>query len=106
MKKRISVRGLKMLLDHYKPRKVTLYTENQEWYRQSDTCILRLTFPNLIVYDNQNMVCLKSNTGSICFEQVRYVEVDTDSTVLGTIITVICGDSELCNETTYTLVAA
>ena len=48
---------------------------------------------------------MKSGMNSVCFNGVKFAEIDTESTVLGTILTLYCGNSRASKPTvTYTLI--
>lgn len=106
MKKQVSVRELKDFCERNPPNQVTYYTENQTYYNASnDLCKLRLHFQVVLIYENPNLVCLKSGASSVCFNGVRFAEIDTESTVLGTILTLYCGNSKASKGAeTYTLI--
>jgi len=107
MKKVISVRELQEYLKCHKVNSVVFYTENQRWYCASDPCKIRMSFPIMLINENPNLICLKSGVQSILFDRVKAIEIDTDSTVLGTIFTVFCGDFNTEGyDTTYTLIVA
>ncbi len=107
MRKRVSVKELKEYCERNKPKQVTYYSENQDWYRVSDPCKLRMHFPIMLICENPSLICLKSGTSTICFDRVCSVEIDTETTVLGTILTVYCGCSGAKEpEITYKLIAA
>lgn len=105
MKKRVSVRELKGYCEKNSPNQVTYYSENQERFTGIGLCKLRLHFQVVLIYENPNQVCLKSGASSICFNNVRFAEIDTESTVLGTILTLYCGGSRSAEPSVaYTLV--
>lgn len=107
MKKRVSVRELKEYCERNKPRQVTYYSENQDRYRGSDPCKLRLHFQTMLICENPDRICLKSGESSVCIDRVRFIEIDTETTVLGAIFTVYCGGSGTkAKEITYKLIAA
>lgn len=93
MRKRVTVRELKDYYSKNKPNEVSFLTENQPWYRVSDPCKAKLTFPVMMICENPNLVCLKSGSNTLCFDRVKFAEMDTDTTVLGTIIRLFCEDS-------------
>lgn len=106
MKKQVSVRDLKDYCERNTPNQITYYTENQAC-RNADKalCKLRLHFQVVLIYENPNLVCLKSGASSICFNGVRFAEIDTESTVLGTILTLYCGNSKASKDAeAYTLI--
>lgn len=93
MKKQVSVRELKDFCERSSPSQITYYTENQtQSNAASDLCKLRLHFHVVLIYENPNQVCLKSGASNVCFNEVRFAEIDTESTVLGTILTLYCGN--------------
>lgn len=106
MKKQISVRELKDFCERNSPSQITYYTENQTYGdASSDLCKLRLHFQVVLIYENPNQVCLKSGGSSVCFNEVRFAEIDTESTVLGTILNLCCGGSGGSKPSaTYTLI--
>lgn len=107
MKKQVSVKELKEYYEMKKPRQVTYYSENQDWYCVSDPCKLRMHFPIMLICENPSLICLKSGASTICFDRVLFVEIDTETTILGTILTVYCGGTGSKEpEITYKLIAA
>lgn len=93
MKKQVSVRELKEYCERNSPNQVTYCSENQGGCKGANLCKLRLHFQAVLIYENPNQVCLQSNSSSVCFNEVRFAEIDTESTVLGTILTLYCGSS-------------
>lgn len=107
MKKKVTVRELKEYCDKNKPHCVQFFTDNQLWYRASDPCKIRMTFPIMLIFENPNLICLKSGANTISFDRVKFIEIDTDITMLGTVFTVFCGEfGKEGYDTTYTLIAA
>ena len=105
MKKRISVRELREYCSKNKPQQVFFCTENQEWYRVADPCKLRLTFPIMLICENPNLICLKSETNTMCIDRVKFAEINSDMSALGTVLTVSCGNMKSAEpEKTYTLI--
>lgn len=107
MKKVVSVRELQEYLANNRISSVLFYTENQRWYRASDPCKIRMTFPIMLIRENPNLICLKSGSHTISFDRVKSVEIDTETTVLGAVLTLFCGDFGSDGyDFTYTLIAA
>lgn len=94
MKKQVSVRELKAYCERNSPNQVTYYSENQAGGKDTGLCKLRLHFQVVLISENPNLVCLKSGASSVCFNEVRFAEIDTESTVLGTVLTLYCGNSK------------
>lgn len=107
MKKTVNLQGLQEYVAHNRVGCVRFYTENQQWYRASDPCKIRMAFPIMLICENPNLVCLKSGQNTISFDRVKFVEIDTETTVLGTILTLFCGDFGSDGyDTTYKLIAS
>lgn len=105
MKKRVSVRELKEYCSRNKPQQVLFCTENQEWYRVADPCKIRLSFPIMLICENPNLICLKSETSTMCIDRIKFAEINSDANPLGTILTVSCGNMKAAEaEKTYTLI--
>lgn len=107
MKKIINIKEFKDYYDENKPHLIIYQSENQKWYRVSDPCKIKMSFPNMLICENPNLICLKSGTNTVSFDRVKCVEIDTESTVLGTLITVFCGEFGTNNhDRTYTLISS
>ena len=107
MKKLVSIRELKEYYSVNKPHYVLFQTENQDWYRAADPCKLKMSFPIMLIQENPNLICLKSGMNILSIDRVQCVEIDTDTTVLGTVLKVFCGDfGSSSHDITYTLIAA
>lgn len=107
MKKKVSVEGLKEYCEKNRPKQITYYSENQDWYCVSDPFKIRMHFKIMLICENPNLICLKSGVSTVCFDRVRFVEIDTETTVLGTVFTVYCGGSNSMEpEIAYKLIAA
>lgn len=105
MKKQITVKELKEYCKRNSPNQVTYYSENQDDSKSSALCRLRLHFQAMSIYENPNQVQLKSGMSSVCFNGVRFAEIDTELTVLGTVLTLYCGNSRASKPTAaYTLI--
>ena len=106
MKKMVTVKQLKEYCYTHKLTTIKFSTENQSWYRVSDPCKVNMCFSAISIYENPNLICLKSGTNTVCFDRVKSVEIDTDFTVLGTMFTLLCGDYGLeRKDITYRLIA-
>lgn len=103
-----TVRELKEYCNKNKPHCILFHTENQEWYAASDPCKLKMSFPIMLICENPNLICLKSGVNTLTLDQVKFVEINTEATVLGTVFKVFCGSFDGTNgyDTTYTLIAS
>lgn len=107
MKKQLTVGELRAYYACKKPKELSFCSENQAWYTVSAPCKFGLSFQTMLVYENPNIVCLKSSNGStISFDRVKYAEIDTDATVLGTVLTLFCGNPQCEPSDTYVFVVA
>jgi len=85
MKKRVSVRELKEYFEKNQPHQISYCSENQDWFHVSDPCKIGMRFQIMLICENPNRICLKSGLGTICFDRIYSVEIDTETTVFGTI---------------------
>ena len=81
-------------------RKIVFWTENQECYTVVNPCKIRMEFTDISVYENPNVICLRDKSNTMTFDRVTEIHLDSKSSTLGDIVTVICGDGG----DTYTLV--
>lgn len=107
MKKTLSVREFKAYYETNHPKYILFHTENQSWYRASDPCKIKMSFPIMLIAENPNIICLKSGNNTLSIDRVKEVKIDTETSVLGAVITVFCGNADADGyEIAYTLVAA
>lgn len=107
MKRRMLLRDFKKYLLNNKQQQFMFYTENQDWFNPLDPCKIQITFPVMVVSENPNLICLKSDIGTFCLDQVRFVEIDTKALGFGVVITVCCGGrAPNPPRITYKLIAA
>lgn len=90
MKKKVTVRELMDYYSRNKPNEISFSSENQPWYRVSDPCKVQCTFQVMVIYENPNLVCLKSGNNTICFDRIKFAEVDTEASILGTVLRLFC----------------
>lgn len=106
MIKTMSVSEFKDYCNNKKLRYILYTTENQSWYSVADPCNVELSFTTMLIVENPNVICLKFGGNTLCINRVKTINVDTESSVLGTIFTVFCGDMKTIEfDNTYTLVA-
>lgn len=72
--------------------KAVFWTENQEGYSVENPCKIRMSFPAISVYENPNVVCLCERSNTVTFDRVGEISLDNNSSALGDIVTVICGN--------------
>jgi hypothetical protein len=90
MKKRMTTGEFGSYLERSKLRKITYYSENQDWADGVKVCRFGLHFETIITCEHPNIVCLRTGPSTISFYNVQAVEVDTDSSLLGEIFTIYC----------------
>jgi len=106
MGEKLSIRAFKEYCACHKFDEIFFSTENQDWYRASDPCKIQMSFKIMLISENPSLVFLKSDAGTLCFDRVRYVEINSTKTVLGTTIHVYCGGvGNASPEISYILVA-
>ena len=88
MKERLSVDECREYFNQYRPNSIHLHSSNQRGY--SGSCVTNLHFDRVVIVDNPDMVLLHSDIGTVFFEKISYIEVDSDSLVSATIVNVVC----------------
>lgn len=103
MKEKLSIHELKAFCEENPPNQITYYAENQD--TACAPCRFRLHFQTMQVYENPNLIYLCAGNGSLCFMRVKWAEIDTESSVLGTILKLYCKRPETPRSTAvYTLI--
>lgn len=92
MKKTLTVSDFKKYCEKEQFTRIIYHSENQGWYQCADPCKVKMAFPAMEIYENPNILCLKSGKNVLYLDRIQCVKVDTESSVLGTIVTVLCGD--------------
>lgn len=65
----------------------------------------QIVLPNYVDMRNPNLICLKSETSTMCIDRIKFAEINSDTNPLGTILTVSCGNMKATEpEKTYTLI--
>lgn len=100
---RLSVRQFSDYLNDLQYDKIIYFSGNQSW-KDNNLPVISLLFENMVVSCQSNCISLKRNKDYIRFRKVKYIEVDTEKTILGIIINVVCDFKQ--HEIKYTLVAA
>ena len=110
MEKKLSVKGFQSYVSEHKPSEISFWSENQEWYTAADPFKIKMIFSNIFVGICPNVIYLNDKSNKeILFDRVKYVCVDEDSTVLGTIFRIHCDKNikkfKKNTEIIYTLMA-
>ena len=104
----MKLRQFKKYCDSKQFRGITLHHKNQAWETVDNPLKYQLSFRNIMVFvaPDVGSICLGKGGNLVYFERVKYVMVDEESSVLGTVIRVVCGDSQSDRKNIqYTLVA-
>ena len=56
MKKTVSVREFRAYCEKNRPHHILFYTENQSWYRASDPCKIKMSFPIMLICENPKVI--------------------------------------------------
>jgi hypothetical protein len=98
MKKKMLVRELKEYCSKHKLNGVLFDSYNQDWYHVSNPVKIKMCFSIMLIYENPNLICLKSKECTMSIDQVECVEIDTEEAALGVLLQVHCPNI------TYTLI--
>lgn len=90
--KKMTIGEFGRFLSAANPKSVILCSENQQDEWQDSSLSFSLTFQKIKATVSPDSVYLQNFFGSICLRKTKYVLVDPDKSVLGTIITVVCED--------------
>ena len=92
MREIMSTGELKRYLAGKSPGRIVFNTGNQLWNKVEDPLKANLVYTSIVVMCHPNIICLKGSDGTMCFERVKTVTVDTEKSPLGTVLDIICGD--------------
>lgn len=103
---KLSVREFEKLCDVLSPREFVFFSENQSWNMMEHTLKVKLTFKIMLIAFNPNTICFKNHTDFLRLDRVKCVKMMSDTSMLGSIFTIICGDSnDNINDVAYTIIA-
>ena len=102
------VHDFKEYVDRRKFCRFVFWSENQQWFQVCQTAKVRMAFRQIKVFDAPNIIWLVDGKNhELLFDRVRFVEVDEESSPLGSILSIHCGNHGRGDgETTYTVVAS
>jgi len=87
--------------------KFSFLSENQAWYDVSVPLKLKLSFKNMLISENPGMVFMQSECGSLYIDRVKSVKYIEGKSILGTIITITCGQAKTFHgDIVYTILAS
>ena len=59
----------------------------------------------MLIQYNPNSICFRNDSSCICFEHVKYVRINQEIRTVGTVFTIVCGDSDSSlNDMLYTMI--
>lgn len=100
------MREFKDVCDSISPKQFIFCSDNQMWNRVEHTINVKLTFTIMMIAFNPNSICFKNSTDFLCLDRVKSIKIDSDSSALGLVFTVVCGDNKSStNDISYTIIA-
>lgn len=93
MKKVLSVGELKRYYEGRSLNRVLFCSENQPWDEVENPMKINMSFTSMLMACNPNVICLKNGENTLHFEKVKCVYLDADGSALGTVLDIVCGDS-------------
>lgn len=107
MRRCMSVSELKRYYEGRSVRRILFCSENQSWCRVENPMKVNMTFTSMLMACNPNVICLKSGDSTLHFEKVKRIYLDADRSPLGTVLDIVCGDSNTReNDIKYTLITS
>lgn len=93
MKKIANLREFREYCENNKPKRIVFHTEDQSWHCNSDTYKLEMSFKFILISENPNLICLKSENSTMLINRVKYIEIDTSMASFGTVYRVYSEDN-------------
>jgi hypothetical protein len=90
-KEKMSLGEFKVYIREHPPKRILFWAENQAGYRVGDPCGLKLKFTSIRVSLAPDVILLTDGgpDNVLWFNDPRYVYVDPDDTILGTLYHVV-----------------
>lgn len=102
----LSVREFKQKCECIAPKQYIFASINQAWNRVEDPMKLEMSFQIMLIAYNPNAICFKNSSGLMCLERVKKISLDDETSPLGVIFTIVCGDSSgQDHDVSYTIIA-
>lgn len=93
-------------LKRCKPAEISFLSENQDDFDVADPCLLQLSFTNMLVHENPNVVYLTGGANSMRLDRVKNIEFYEKATPIGALIRVHCKNPQSrSGESVYTIIA-
>lgn len=101
--KTMDVREFGLLCEEMVPKRIVLRTENQKWNKVSNLCKFDLVFDTISVSALCRTIHLSAGAcARVLFDNISLLEVDSSSSLLGTVVRVVCG-KQYDDKVSYTL---
>jgi len=101
------IREFKKFFASRKPKAISFLSENQDYYDVADPCALQLSFTNMLISENPDVIYLTGHGCTMRLDRVKSVEYSCDATPLGILIKVFCENPAACpGKFSYTLIAS
>ena len=81
-----------------------LSTDNQAWDKIDNTMRMEFEFNSISVSYNPNIISLSLGSNYMSFERVKYIKIE-ESSILGTVYTIVCGNPSVKSDDFYTIIA-
>lgn len=90
-----------------KPTTLSFLSENQDGFDVAEPCLMQLSFTNVLVYENPNVVYLTGGANFMRLDRVKNIEFDERATAIGTLIRIHCKNPHSSSgESVYTIIAS
>lgn len=101
------VDDFKEFMKRCKPTTLSFLSENQDDFDIAEPCILQLSFTNILIHENPNVIYLTGGANSMRLDRVKSIEFNEKATAIGTLIRVHCKNPyNRSGESVYTLIAS
>lgn len=77
-----------------KPERIYICSEDQPLSKYGKPVRVNMSFSSLVIVCHPNIICLQEGNNTICFERIKCIEVDSDSSALGIAVSIICESKE------------
>lgn len=102
----LSLKEFKKICQRLSFKQFVFSSDNQSWNQVEHTIRISTTFSLMMITYNPNMICFKNNNGILYLDRVKGIKVSDAKSLLGTVFTIICGDTRSkVNDMEYTIVA-
>lgn len=90
-----------------KPKTISFLSENQDGFNIADPCVLQLSFTNMLIHENPNVIYLTGGASSMRIDRVMCVQFSEESTPIGFLVKIVCGcPGSRSSVSTYTLIVS